>query len=205
MALFTKICGICSGHDLEQVASLGPNAVGFIQWTGSRRYVKPQKVGKWVTPEGMRRVGVFVCPKKEELAFAIQHGRFDTVQVHRISSSWQADKDFFQGIEFWNALKPEEFYSSASCFPFDRFVFDSHDLDTVGGTGKTCDWDKAAQLVRSIQQPVLLAGGLTPDNVAEAIMAVLPAGVDVDSGVEFEPGRKDISKVEDFLAAARGM
>ena len=110
MSCFTKICGITTREDLEAVAALQPDAVGFIQWPKSARYVEPEKVGEWETPEGMRRVGVFVCPNERELAHAIQYGRFDTVQVHRIPDNWWADRDFFQGIEFWSAMKPEELY-----------------------------------------------------------------------------------------------
>ena len=69
-------------------------------------------------------------------------------------------------------------------------MLDSYNPDTVGGTGMLCDWDKSAQLVKAIKQPIILAGGLSPDNVVEAVKAADPAGVDVSSGVEFEPGKK---------------
>ena len=78
----------------------------------------------------------------------------------------------------------------------------THD-PTVGGTGQTCDWEKAKALVKAVEKPILLAGGLTPDNVAEAIEQVKPWGVDVSSGVETEPGVKDIAKVAAFIAACR--
>ena len=204
MSCFTKICGITTGEDLEAVAALQPDAVGFIQWPKSTRYVEPEKVGEWETPEGMRRVGVFVCPNERELAHAIQYGRFDTVQVHRIPDNWWADRDFFQGIEFWSAMKPEELYFAESYFPFDQYVLDSYNPDTVGGTGELCDWEKSAQLVKAIKQPILLAGGLSPENVVEAVKTVAPAGVDESSGVEGEPGKKDLAKVEAFIRAARG-
>lgn len=199
MSIFTKICGITNKEDLEAIIDLKPNAVGFIQWKDSARYVDPEIVGEWITPEEVQRVGVFVCPNERELAHSIQYGRFDVVQVHRIPDNWWADRDFFKGIEFWNALKPEELYFAESYFPFDKYVLDSYNPDTVGGTGELCDWEKAAQLVKAIKQPILLAGGLSADNVLEAIDAVKPAGVDVSSGVELSPGKKDIKKVRDFL------
>lgn len=203
MSRFVKICGITTGNDLDAVAALQPDAVGFIQWPKSSRYVEPEKVGEWDTPEGVRRVGVFVCPNERELAHAIQYGRFDTVQVHRIPENWWADRDFFQGIEFWTAMKPEELYYAENYFPFDRFVLDSYHPDTVGGTGELCDWNKSAQLVKALKQPILLAGGLTPENVADALETVAPAGVDVSSGVEVEPGLKDLAKVKAFIDIAR--
>jgi phosphoribosylanthranilate isomerase len=203
MSCFVKICGITTSSDLEAVVKVQPDAVGFIQWPKSTRYVDPEKVGDWETPEGVRRVGVFVCPNERELAHAIQYGRFDTVQVHRIPDNWWADRDFFRGIEFWAAMKPEELYFAETYFPFDRFVLDSYHPDTVGGTGELCDWTKSAQLVKALKQPILLAGGLTPENVADAFKTVSPAGVDVSSGVEAAPGVKDMAKVKAFVDAAR--
>ena len=83
-------------------------------------------------------------------------------------------------------------------------MLDSYNPDTVGGTGTLCDWDKSAQLVKAIKQPIILAGGLSHENVTEAMNTVNPAGVDVSSGVEVEPGKKDLAKVEAFLRAVRG-
>ena len=203
MAPFIKICGICSEGDLGQISAFQTDAFGFIQWTKSKRYIDPKTVGQWETPEGIRRVGVFVAPTEAELAHAAQHGRFDVLQVHRVSSGWKLDRDLFKGVEVWRALNPDELYFDESGFKYDRFLLDSYDPKTVGGTGKVCDWEKARSLVKSLETPVLLAGGLTPDNVTEAIRQVRPWGVDVSSGVEIEPGVKDIAKVEAFIAACR--
>ena len=205
MGLFIKICGICSEGDLRQISALGADALGFIQWPKSKRFVSPETVGQWETPEGIRRVGVFVCPSEAELAHAAQYGRFDVLQVHRVPDHWKIDRELFQGLEVWRALNPDELYHSESWFEYDRFLLDSYDHKTVGGTGKTCDWDKARTLVKSAGKPILLAGGLAPGNVAEAVRRVRPWGVDVSSGVEMEPGKKDIEKVEAFIAAARGV
>jgi len=203
MGVFIKICGICSRSDLEQISALGPDALGFIQWPKSKRYIDPKTVGQWETPEHIKRVGVFVCPTEAELAHAAQHGRFDVLQVHRVPDHWKMDRDLFKGPEFWRALNPDELYHSESRFEFDRFLLDSYDPKTVGGTGMTCDWNKAKTLVKSMDKPVLLAGGLTPENVKEAIETVQPWGVDVSSGVELEPGKKDMTKVKAFIAACR--
>ncbi len=205
MGLFVKICGICSGSDLGQISAFQPDAVGFVQWPKSKRYVAPETVGQWETPEGIKRVGVFVDPSEAELAHAAKHGRFDVLQVHRVSSDWKLDRALFQGVEIWRALNPEDFKSQVSGFKFHRLLLDSYDPKTIGGTGQVCDWEKARSLVKSLETPVLLAGGLTPDNVAEAIETVRPWGVDVSSGVETEPGVKDIVKVEAFIQAARGV
>ena len=201
---FVKICGICSRSDLKQVSALQPDAVGFIQWPKSKRYVEPETAGEWETPGGIRRVGVFVSPAEADLAHAAQHGRFDVLQVHRVSSGWRLDRELFRGVEVWRAIDPDELYFDESGFQYDRYLLDSYDTQTVGGTGRLCDWDKARSLARSLNTPVLLAGGLTPENVAEAIEQVHPWGVDVSSGVEIEPGVKDIAKVAAFISACRG-
>jgi len=200
---FVKICGICSEGDLGQISAFQPDALGFVQWPKSKRYVPPETVGQWETPDGIRRVGVFVAPTEAELAHAAQQGRFDVLQVHRVSSGWKLDRDLFQGVGIWRALNPDELYFDESGFKYDRYLLDSYDPKTVGGTGQVCDWNKAKSLVKSLETPILLAGGLTPDNVAEAVKMVCPWGVDVSSGVETEPGVKDIAKVEAFIAAAR--
>lgn len=205
MTIFTKICGICSNEDLQAIVKLKPNAVGFIQWKDSSRYVEPEIIGEWETPEDISRVGVFVCPTEKQLAHAIQYGRFNIIQVHRIPDNWWSDRDFFQGIKFWNAMKPEELYFLDSYFDFDGYVLDSYSPDTVGGTGEVCDWKKATQLVQALKQPIILAGGLNPENVSEAIMTVKPYGVDVSSGVESQVGKKDIKKVKAFLNAVRSL
>lgn len=203
MGVFVKICGICSKPDLEQISAFKPDALGFIQWPESKRYIAPETVGQWETPEGIKRVGVFVAPTEAELAHAAQYARLDILQVHRVSSGWKLDRSLFQGLEVWRALNPDELYFSESHFQFDRYLLDSYDPKTVGGTGQTCDWNKAKSLVQSLEAPILLAGGLTPGNVAEAIRTVRPWGVDVSSGVETEPGVKDLAKVEAFIAACR--
>ena len=206
MAIFVKICGICSRSDLGQISALGPDALGFIQWTKSKRYIDPVTVGQWETPAGIKRVGVFVDPSEDELKHAAATARLDVLQIHRVSNEWIIDRDNVQGLELWHALNPDELKPQASSlmpFKFDRLLLDSFDPETIGGTGKTCDWNQAREIVQSLDTPVLLAGGLLPGNVAEAIQTVAPWGVDVSSGVEIEPGVKDIDRVEAFIAACR--
>ncbi len=203
MGTFVKICGICSEGDLGQISALRPDAVGFVQWPKSKRYVDPERVGQWETPAGIKRVGVFVCPNETELAHAAQYARLDVLQIHKAPDHWELDRELFKGLEVWRALRPEELYHSESWFEFDRYLLDSYDPKTVGGTGITCDWEKAKILVKSAGKPILLAGGLNPQNVAEAIRQVKPWGVDVSSGVEIEPGVKDIEKVAAFIASVR--
>ena len=204
MSTFVKICGICSEGDLEQISALNPDALGFIQWPKSARYIAPETVGEWETPPAIQRVGVFVNPTEAELLHAVQTARLDVIQLHRISNDWRVDVAPFPEIEFWRALNPDEEDVQVSSFRFQRFLLDSYDPKTIGGTGKTCDWNKARALVESLGTPILLAGGLNPENVDEAIRVVKPWGVDISSGVEIEPGVKNIEKVTAFISAARG-
>lgn len=206
MAPFVKICGICSRSDLGQVSAFQPDAIGFVLWPKSKRHIDPETVGQWETPAGIQRVGVFVDPAEDELLHAAEAARLDVLQLHRVSNDWNIDRNNFQGLEIWRALSPKELKPQASSlkpFEFDRFLLDSYHPETIGGTGKTCNWNQARELVQSLETPVLLAGGLTPDNVAEALETVAPWGVDVSSGVETAPGAKDIAKVEAFIKACR--
>jgi len=207
MSPFVKICGICSRSDLEQISALKPNALGFILWEKSKRYIAPEAVGQWETPPNIQRVGVFVNPSEAELRHATKTARLDVLQLHRVSSHWKINRANFQGLEIWRALSPEEVFSHVtdheSRFKFDRLLLDSYDPKTVGGTGQTCNWDQARKIVQSIETPILLAGGLSSDNVAEAIHQVQPWGIDVSSSVEIEPGTKDIAKVKAFISACR--
>ncbi len=198
---FIKICGICSRSDLEQISAFQPDALGFIQWEKSKRYVAPETVGAWETPPGILRVGVFVDPSDAELRHAATTARFDVLQLHRISKDWKIDRADFQGLEVWRALDPASPLDAD--FSFDRLLLDSYGPKTIGGTGQTCNWDKAREMIQALETPILLAGGLTPENVAEAIRQVQPWGIDVSSGVEIEPGVKDLAKVEAFIAACR--
>jgi phosphoribosylanthranilate isomerase len=203
MKTFVKICGICSREDLEQISALGPDAVGFVFWSRSSRHMEPEAVGRWNTPASIRRVGVFVDPTEEELYAAWLSARLDVLQVHRVSEDWQVNRARFPGAEFWNAVSPDECALDQHRFDFDRLLLDSYDPNTVGGTGKVCDWSRAAELVEESVRPVLLAGGLTAENVGDAIRTVGPWGVDVSSKVQVEPRQKDLVKVAAFIDAVR--
>lgn len=206
MSTFVKICGICSKSDLEQILVYGPDALGFVIWPDSKRHIEPELIGAWaeLIPAEVKKVGVFVDPTAEELSRAVSAGKLDVVQIHRRSPDYVPEIPVDLKVEIWGAFQPHEIQASDARFQIsDRILLDAFDKDTVGGTGKTCDWDQARSVVQTCGKPVLLAGGLTVDNVAEAIAKVQPWGVDVSSSLEIEPGRKDIEKVRRFIAAAR--
>jgi phosphoribosylanthranilate isomerase len=207
---FVKICGICSRKDLEQICALEPDAVGFILWPKSKRYVRPAQLAQWLPsiPEGLQKVGVFVEPAAEEVEAVARECRLDVVQIHQTSNDWKMDRPLFQGLEVWLSPKMEERVTPAvlqAVTPEPSVLLaDAFDPQSIGGTGVLGNWDAAVQMKQTLGKPLLLAGGLNPDNVADAIKSVQPWGVDVSSGVEKEPGVKNIRKVKKFIAAVRG-
>ena len=210
MSVFVKICGICSRNDLEQICALGPDAIGFVFWPKSKRYVRPEQVAGWLSfiPETVKKVGVFVEPTAEDVESIAGQCQVDVIQIHLTSNEWKIDRPLCQGLETWVSPRMAEGVSFAvlevvSPEPSVLLV-DSFDPETIGGTGELSRWDHAITLKETLEKPILLAGGLNADNVAEAIATVHPWGVDISSGVEKEPGVKDIRKVKKFIAAARG-
>ena len=202
-----KICGITRPEDAEQAAALGAGAIGFILWPQSKRLADPA-VAAGIARALRRRVeivGVFVNPTLDEVVHAAEGVGLTYVQLH-------GD----EGPAFCTAvaertgarvIKALGIGSGADIRSAERYHTDLHLLDTAagtayGGTGRTWDWDLVAQ--RRSNLPLILSGGLTPDNVAEAIAAVRPWAVDVSSGVEAAPGVKDPARVEAFFAAAQG-
>jgi phosphoribosylanthranilate isomerase len=203
-----KICGITRHEDAELAASLGAWAIGFNFWHGSKRRCDPAVAAG--IARALRRkvepVGVFVNPTLDEVVRHVEGVGLTHVQLH-------GD----EGPSFCTAvaertgtrvIKALGIGSGADIRDAQRFHTDFHLLDAAagaeyGGTGRTWDWGLVAQ--RHSKVPVILGGGLTPENVAEAIASVKPWGVDVASGVEAAPGIKDPAKVEAFIAAATGV
>ena len=197
-----KVCGITRLEDAELAVSLGAWAIGFILWPGSKRAADPA-VAAGIARAQRRRlelVGVFVNPTLDEVAHAVEAIGLTHVQLH-------GD----EGPAFCTAvaqrtgarvIKALGIASGADMRAIERFHTDLHMLDSGrGGTGRPWDWRLIGQ--RHSRVPVILAGGLEPENVAEGIAAVRPWAVDVASGVELEPGVKDPAKVEAFITAAR--
>jgi phosphoribosylanthranilate isomerase len=197
-----KICGITRPEDAEQAAALGAWAIGFVLWPQSKRAADPA-VAAGIARALRRRVelvGVFVNPTLDEVVHAAEGIGLTHIQLH-------GD----EGPAFCRAvaertgarvIKALGIASGADIRAIERFHTDFHMLDSGrGGSGRPWDWELIAQ--RRSNVPVILAGGLTPDNVGEAIAAVRPWAVDVASGVEAAPGVKDPAKVEAFVAAAQ--
>ncbi len=197
---WVKICGTTSWEDALLAVEAGADAVGFVFYENSPRYVKPETAREIVKklPEGIESVGVFLKEAPEIVAEIAELVGLSAVQLHGFRGPWPATKK-----KVFVAVPAEELMASLGDMPANiSAVF----ADSSAGKGTTFDWEDAWVGVQSAMQffPVVVAGGLTPQNVAEMMAVLEPWGVDVVSGVEQEPGKKDANKVKAFVAAVRG-
>ena len=203
MPLFVKICGLCRGVDVEAAVALRPDALGFVFWPRSPRAARPEDVAAWTRglPAGIERVGVFVDEPPDVVRAAAEAAGLTIVQLHgregpeACGAAWP---------RVWKAFSLSQ---GPACvlqpYPVEAYVVDSGTAAMPGGTGRPVDWGAAADIVRESPRPVVLAGGLTPENVALAVDRVRPWGVDVSSGVESAPGRKDAARMREFVNRCR--
>lgn len=200
-----KICGITNAEDAMVAAVAGADALGFVFFPESPRYVTPEAAAAIIEklPPFISTVGVFVndpvervreVMKRTGLRYAQLHGNESPEDCKALGSS--AIKAF--RIDTISDLAPIEKYSSCAS----AFLLDAFSKAAYGGTGMVFNWDVAVEAKRYGR--VILAGGLTPENVTEAVHRVQPYAVDTSSGVEAEKGRKDHHKVRMFIARAKG-
>ena len=195
-----KICGVTTPGDAVLAAELGASAIGLVFWPGSPRCVDAAQARAIVAalPPFVSAVGVFVDQVDASAQLARDLG-LSAVQLHGDEPA-AAYRDFpvrvIKAVTVRDASAREE----AAAVPAGATVLlDAHDRVKRGGTGRVIDWSIAAQIAR--QRPVILSGGLSADNAADAIAAVHPYAIDVSSGVESAPGRKDPAKLRALFAA----
>jgi phosphoribosylanthranilate isomerase len=191
---FIKFCGMAREDDVQIACELGVDAVGFVMWPGSPRHVAINDVASLVQtlPSDVTAVGVFVSPSFDELVAASKAG----IRVFQLHGPLSLPA--LPSFEVWRATTLDSHELTQEDL---TLVLDAHDPVRHGGTGRTIDWMRAAKVAR--RRRVLLAGGLTPGNVAEAIRHVRPFGVDVASGIEDRPGVKNAHAMRSFVAAVR--
>ena len=200
-----KVCGMTNLADAEHAASHGAWAIGLIHHRESPRYVSPD-VAEEIGAALKRRcelAGVFVNSSLDEVIDAADRENLTLLQFHgEEGPSFCVEAARRTGAKVIKAMriKSAADVRAAEAFRTDFHLFDAYWHGLHGGTGQRFDWDLVAK--RRSKVPMILAGGLTADNVADAIELVRPFAVDVVSGVEAEPGRKDQPKVEAFLEAA---
>ena len=201
-----KVCGVTTLEDAGMVAEAGVDWIGLNFWPESKRYVDRIR-GRIITAEARRRnpaikvVGLFVNHSAREIDNAVQAADLDYVQLHGDESPVFANR-FGERCIKAVALRGEEDLVELAAFTCGWKLVDSASPGR-GGSGQVANWDLAARAA-SREERLWLAGGLNPENVAEAIRVVKPFGVDVASGVESEPGIKSEEKLRAFVEAVRG-
>ena len=197
-----KICGMTQLKDALFAVEQGVDAVGFIFYKKSPRAVTMKTVREIITklPPLVDTVGVFVNESAERLNKIADYCGLDLVQLHGEESPAFCRKIHRRVIKAFR-VKDLQSIKQLEKFPVSGFLLDTFSDDLHGGTGKTFDWNLA--LPAKKMGPVILAGGLTPRNILQAVRQVSPYGVDVCSGVEKSPGIKDLEKVRAFLKNIR--
>jgi phosphoribosylanthranilate isomerase len=201
-----KICGITSYEDAVLALDQGVDALGFNFFPRSPRYVHPTVARRIIEriPPFTVNVGLFVqAPQPEDVVEAARVARVQVLQLHGDESP-----EYCRELGAWPLIKAvrigsEPIDQNLEDYPVQAFLLDSRDDVLFGGTGKSFDWEQALAIKKL--RPVILAGGLRPDNVAKAIHAVMPYGIDVCSGVESAPGKKDGGKLKDFMNEVRNV
>ena len=198
-----KVCGIRSLEEAEASIDAGADALGFNFWGPSPRYISPEAARDIIArlPPLVANIGVFVNEAREMIEAIASDLRLAAVQLHGDESP-----EFCASITAAKTIKAirvtEDFApQSIRRYSVSMILLDTGIAGSYGGTGRTFDWSAAAECARF--SPIILAGGLTAENVGEAISTVRPAAIDVCSGVEAEPGRKDLNKLRSFMLAAR--
>ena len=201
-----KICGITNVDDARVAVEAGADALGFVMYRKSPRFVEPAVVKAIVAglPPFVLPVGVFVNEEPERVRALVDECGLALAQLHGDETALYC-QDLGRPVMKALRLKDRGTFLALAEFQGRANVrgvlIDAFSNQAYGGTGQTVDWGLAQEAARST--PIVLAGGLTPMNVAEAIAQVRPYGVDVSSGVELTPGKKDHDKVKAFIAAAR--
>lgn len=202
--IWIKICGLRRPEDVAVALQAGADALGFNFWTGTQRYISPAEAAPLIqsVPAGVLTVGVFVdAPVEHMLEVAAATG-IRAIQLHGAEPPGAVEAlaayRTIKALRIGEHLDPAQLraYAKADVILLDRAV-----SGMAGGTGQRFDWSLAVEAKH--YATILLAGGLNPGNVAEAIRQVRPWGVDVASGVETAPGVKDARLVREFIARAR--
>jgi len=201
-----KICGVTNANDAIAAVEAGADLLGLNTWTGTKRYVDLAANAEWITELPIPRVALLVNASLPEAERIAGLSYIDALQLHG-----DEDADFCQRVAAFGKplIKALRASSSAAFAGVETFctphiLLDAHVPGAFGGTGKRIDLGLAQEFRKQFPAFTLwLAGGLTPQNVAEAISIARPQVVDVSSGVELDPRRKDVVKMRDFVAAAR--
>lgn len=207
--IFVKICGITNEADALSAIEAGADALGFNQVPRSKRYIDVGRAADWIDKlrPGICKVAVMADPDWEDACRISQLPFIDALQLHGDEPPEFCRRLADAGISFAKAVPVTASKSLAGLPNYftDTIILDSRTGESFGGTGKPFPWKFAPEFVRNRpKMNVILAGGLNPDNVAQAVSVVRPRGVDVTTGVEVSAGRKDERLIKAFILAVRG-
>lgn len=203
-----KICGVTTAGDAAELVELGVHALGINFWPRSKRHLGPEAAKPILRDCAgkITRVGVFVNADSSLPLELLEKGFIDIAQFHGDETPDYCARFADAGLPFIKAIgvRNRNSLENAQDYRADAVLLDTPAPGIYGGTGETFDWSHAAEFVRNNPRiPVLLAGGITPENAADAISQARPAALDVASGAELSPGIKDFNKVRALLAATR--
>ncbi len=203
--VLVKICGITNAADARAACEAGANSLGFNFYPKSPRFIAKADAAKIRTqlPNEVEAVGVFVNLPAPEIAELHRELRFNAVQLHGDESP-EVVSDLARALKVIKAFRVDKNFPMekfAAYLEASAFLLDAAESGQFGGTGHTTDWEVARQA--AVAHRIILAGGLTVENVADAIRVVRPYGVDVASGVENKPGRKDHGRLREFIQEVR--
>lgn len=200
-----KICGITNLEDALNSIDAGCDALGFVFYRKSPRYIIPSKARRLINnlPPRMMKIGVFVDAREKTIRKTLKLCRLNMLQFHGKESPGFCER--FKGYKIIKAfrIKNRLDLKDISKYKTFAYLFDTFVKSRAGGTGRRFNW-KLINRRNSIKRTIFLSGGLTVDNVKEAIKTVHPQWVDVSSSVEIKPGKKGYQKVKDFIHSAKG-
>lgn len=205
-----KVCGITQPEQAGVLFALGADAVGINLWPKSKRHMPLETAVKSLQTVAARNalVAVLVNPDDALLDGAISSGLFQALQLHGDETPAQVGALMERGVNVIKALQVRDAASLAQIgdYPCTAILLDAYNPGTYGGGGHAFPWELAVRAQEMYpQKQILLSGGLTPDNVRQAVEQTHPVAVDVASGVESQPGSKDLMMVARFVAEARGV
>lgn len=200
-----KICGITNLEDATEAVEAGASALGFVFYKKSPRYITPQDAREIIRklPKRLIKVGVFVDAKEKNIRHIAKACGLDILQLHGNESPEFCEK--LKGHKIIKAFRIKENVDLSNIVRYKTFayLFDTFVKSRVGGTGKSFNWRGIRDITAKIKNPIFLSGGLTKDNVREAIKILGPGWIDVSSSIEISPGKKDHKKVKEFIKAVK--
>ncbi|MBI5453277.1 MAG: phosphoribosylanthranilate isomerase [Deltaproteobacteria bacterium] len=202
MPVRVKICGITDLEDAEAAVRFGADALGFIFYKKSPRYIDPREAGGIIRalPPFVTKVGVFVNETLDEVRRVREDASLDRVQLHGDETP-EYCAALGAGVIKAFRIRVQADIEELALYDVSAFLLDTYREDTPGGTGETFNWEIAVEA--SSERRIILSGGLNAENVAMAIKTVRPYAVDASSGVESAPGKKDLEKMKKFIDEAK--